>query len=70
MNHVWKQGDIYSAGTSRIVFKPDWSPSKPFATYIRGSAEQCFSSFKYALRHIGGKRKGDKIIPIGVSDSL
>lgn len=48
-----KQGQSIRAlsGKVRVEYDPEWSPSKPYATFIQGTAGPRFGALIYAIDH-------------------
>lgn len=77
-DHTYKVGDtIYSkCRRARIVYQPNWSPSRPWASYRDGSAEKhyCYArqgiedlsrNYGYRFEKVEFKRQDDIAAPEG-----
>lgn len=52
-----KQGDTYKDGHGhRILYDPEWSPSRPWVTFSGGTAGRQFVSLGDAKRYFGGNK--------------
>jgi hypothetical protein len=45
----YKSGDTFltECGNGRTTYKPEWSPSKPWSVYVRGTATNSFPTLEY-----------------------
>lgn len=53
MDIAMKPGQSIRCGNWRIKFDPEWSPSKPYATFREGTAGVRFATVEAAISYFG-----------------